>query len=258
MLSGCATPGPLVPLAPAIRFVSFGSAAIQPEGIQFEVKIEIKNRMPVTLPLDRIDYQFDLNHKRLLTGSFNRFQAFGGNSQQVVTLPFRLAWEDIVRQSQDQGQGPEYHVAFRGSLYISGVFSFAAIPFEIERSLPVPKLPEFGFAGTEGSPLESRFAVNFKVRNNNRFPMWIERADASLWLNGKSYSLVHGGKNRKLEPGDTQVLSLAMTNTLSKGIGMLANVLISGKTDFQVKGRLHFGTPFGDISVPLDIKGRTD
>lgn len=256
---GCAmTGGLLQTVAPTLRFIGFNSVSIQPEGVQFEVKLGIKNNMPISLPLNRIEYQFDLNQKRLVTGTFNQFAALQGFSEQEVTFPFQLAWKDLVAQATSGStSGQVYKVGFNGSLFVSESMALPAIPFSIEKTLPVPKLPKVGFVGTEGSPLGERFALNFKIKNENSFPIWMEGADTSLQLNQKNYELVQSGSAPRFEPGETQTLSLAMTNTLGKGIDMLANALLSGKMDFKASGKVRFGTPYGTLVLPVNTMGRT-
>ena len=255
VFAGCAHRGPVVPVAPALRFVEFNSVALRPEGIEFRVRLDLKNRMPVPLPLDRLDYRLDLNGRRFLTGSFRDFKAFGGRSRQTVTLPFRLAYEDLVAHAIAGEHGPGYRVAFEGDLRILGDYPFAVIPIRMEKTLPVPRMPEITLAGTEGSPVGERFEVLFRVKNTNTFPVWVKAVDASLDLNDQSYDLLHAGAKQRFEPGQEGTLVLEMRNTLGKAVGMFANVLLSGKSEFKAAGRLRFGTPFGDLFLPFGGRG---
>ncbi len=131
---GCATTGGfLQTVAPTLRFIGFNSVSIQPEGVQFEVKMGIKNNMPISLPLNRIEYQFNLNQKRLATGTFNQFSALRGYSEQEVTFPFQLAWKDLVAQATSGStSSQEYKVGFNGSLFVSESVALPAIPFTLE------------------------------------------------------------------------------------------------------------------------------
>jgi LEA14-like dessication related protein len=255
---GCASLGPVIPVAPELRVTGFNSVAIRPDGIRFEAKVAIKNRMPVPVPLDRFEYQVDLNGKRLATGAFTQFEAFGGNAEQTVTLPFHLAWQDIVGHALAKASDQGYRVGLNGSLYVAaGGFPFPPIPITIEKTLPVPKWPVVRIAGTEGSPLGEKFLVKFNIRNDNSFPIWVSTVESHVQLNRKTYPLAAAGAAPRCEPGETQVLALAMTNTLSKGLDMFANVLLSGKMDFKVGGSVGFGTPFGEMVLPLDGQGKT-
>jgi LEA14-like dessication related protein len=214
--------------------------------------MELKNNMPVAIPLDRVDYQFDLNEERLTAGSFDQFQSFKGYGRQVVTFPFHIAFEDIVAHALAKNDDPSYHVDFYGELFVGGDFPFTSIPFRIAKTIPVPKIPEVRLAGTEGSPLQGEFIVNFRIKNANSFPIWIKAVKTKMELNQRNYELFQNGETPRLEAGETQTLSLKMTNPLGKGIGMLASVLISGKTDIEVSGNIRFGTPFGDIYLRVN------
>lgn len=240
------------PVRPGIRFLSFNSVSIQPTGVRFIAKMEIKNNMPVSIPLDRVDYRFELNQKTLATGTFDKFSTLKGRGRKVVSFPFHIAFEDIAAHALASEKKPGYHVNFNGNLYLGKGLPFAAIPFRIAKIIPVPKLPEVRMSGTEGSPLEGKFVVNLDIKNANRFPIWIKSVNTKMEMNRKNYELFQSGAVPRLEPGETQTLSMEMTNPVGKGIGILANVLISGKMDFKVGGDLKFGTPFGDIYLPLN------
>jgi LEA14-like dessication related protein len=244
----------LVPKPPSVEFDSFNSVSIQPEGIRFEVKLRVKNMMPVDLPLDRIDYQFDLNHKKIATGTLNLTRRFGGRAQQVITFPFLLSWEDLIVQASAKSGEEGYAAAFHGTLALKEGYPLPPVPFSTEAVIPIPKWPSISLAGTEGSPLNDRFAVKFNIKNNNSFAMGVRSVDTKLNFNNTTYDLLQEESFKTCGPNETQVLSLRMTNTLVKGFGMMASTLINQKLDFQVLGRVDFDTPFGALSVPLDSK----
>ncbi len=97
--AGCATTGIFSPQPPTIRFLNFSSLTITPLGVQFEAKMAVHNTMPIRLPLKAIDYQFDLNNRRFMTGSFTDLKELAGYGEQVVTFPFQISFADLVLQS---------------------------------------------------------------------------------------------------------------------------------------------------------------
>ncbi len=255
ILTGCASmPKVLEPMSPTLTFKKFNSVAITPQGVKFEVDMEIKNNMPITLPVSRMDYTFEINHKPLVTGSYDRFDVFSGRHRQVVSFPFILTWENLVAQVVSKSKNASYQAAFSGTLFINTDLPFREIPFRIEKARPVPQLPLLSFYRTEGSPFGDHFTILLKLKNGNTFPITLAQADTRMHMNNQVYTLVQGQSEMVCGAGESQVISLLMTNTLGKGISMLANALINRKAEIAVDGDIIFSTPFGDLHVPYASK----
>lgn len=254
---GCAHQGPLVPKPPTVRFTHFNSIAITPQVIKFQVKLAIRNQMPVNLNIQRVDYAVDLNGKELFTSSFDQLKRMKGKGRQVVTFPFQIAMKDIVGQAVDILAGESIKVSFRGFVYPGGNFGFASIPFKMTQTIPMPRVPEITLARTEGTPFEKIFKVFLKIKNKNTFPLTIKAIDSYLEINQKKYSLLKTREVTKIEPKTTGTLELQMHNTTGKTLSMILNVVQSPSPKFNVGGTIKCGTPYGLIYVPLKLIGES-
>jgi len=261
LLGGCATLSK-EPVAPEISFINFKSIEITPEGVQFQVKMLVKNLMAVKLPVDKLDYSFDLDNKPFLTGSYDQFNKLNLNPGQgrEVVLPFLLSWENLAKHAiVREDTGKWYFVSFRGTVYLGGGFPFDSVPFKIEKWIPVPQIPQISFAGTDGNPFGGLFKVNLNISNLNSFPLTVKEVKTILVMNKANYDLIGNDSRMEWNGAETKTLTLTMNNDAGKGISMLGNVFANrGQVDLQIKGKIIFETEFGDWTVPFETAGRSE
>ena len=145
LLAGCGTPGPVVPTPPTVEVTQFDSLVITPEVIKFQAKLLIRNQMRAGLDLQKVDYGAAVHDKQAFSDSFAQLYPIKGNGQEVVTFPFQIAMKDIADRAVDVlGEGA-IRVSFRGQVYPVG---FAPVPFELTKTIPLPKLPAITLEGT--------------------------------------------------------------------------------------------------------------
>jgi len=249
-LAGCAAPGRVVPIPPSVQFTQFDSLVITPEAIRFQVKLLIRNQMRAGLDLQKIDYQVDVHDKAVFTDSFAQLHPIKGNGREVVTFPFQIAMKDVVDRAVDVLAENAIRVSFRGQLYPVG---FDSIPFEMTKTIPLPRIPAVTVEGTRGSPADGVFTVLLRIANTNSFPLNIKSIDSYLEMNGTRYGLLRTQGATEIQPGSAETIPLTMEQSTTKTLSMILNVAQSGSLSFSVGGDIRSQTPYGLIFIPLRL-----
>lgn len=252
-LAGCATRGPVVPIAPSARVMQFDSLLFTPDFIKFQAVLLINNQMDEKLNIQKIDWGADVNDKPVFTESFTQLKTMSRNGQETVTFPFQIAVKEIKSQGVDILADETIKVSFRGLVYPAGDFGFGPIPFTMTKSIPLPKAPAISVEGTEGSPLKV-FTVLLKVKNTNPFPMTITSMKSYLELNGTKYDLLKTEGSTEIKPGASETIALKMEQTTGKKLSLALNIATSSSLDFNVGGEINCQTPYGLFSIPLKLR----
>jgi LEA14-like dessication related protein len=250
LLAGCAAKGSVVPTPPSVQFTQFDSLVITPEAIKFQVKLLIRNRMRAGLDLQKIDYRVDLHDKPLFADSFAQLHPIKGNGREVVTFPFQIAMKDVGNRAVDVLAEEAIRVSFRGQVYPVG---FDSIPFEMTKTIPLPRIPTITLEGTRGSPSDRIFTVLLRVANTNSFPLNIKSINSYLELNGTRYGLLRTQGITEIQPGSAETIPLTMEQSTAKTLSMILNVGQSGSLQFALGGDIRCQTPYGLIFVPLRL-----
>jgi LEA14-like dessication related protein len=251
-LASCAARGPVVPTPPSVQFTQFDSLLITPEVIKFQVRLLIRNRMSAGLDLQKIDYGADVHDKPVFTESFAQLYPIKGNGRETVTFPFQIAMKDIVDRAVDVLAEEAIRVSFRGQVYPVG---FAPVPFEMTKTIPLPKIPVIAVEGTRGSPSGSAFTVLLRITNTNPFPLDIKSIDSYVEMNGTKYSLLRTEGHTEIQPSSAETIPLTMEQSTAKTLSMILNMAQSGSLQFAVGGDIRCQTPYGLIYVPIRLTG---
>lgn len=253
-LAACASQsGP--PQPPSVVVRRLMSTVITPDVIKFEAQIVVHNNMGRPLDLEKVDYGSSLFTKQLFSSTFSELKRMNGNGDETITFPFQISMKDVLSSGPELLANGKLKVTFDGLVYPQASFGFAPIQFSRTIEIPIPKIPEVGFAGANGLPGQGGFEVDLAVKNTNNFPISVARIDTYLVLNGERYTLLRTGEATNIQPGQIGTVALQMENTTGKALSMILNAIMAQSADFTLGGSLTCGTPFGWIYVPVAVQG---
>jgi hypothetical protein len=251
-VAGCASQDQAVVVAPPEVSVSrLASTVITPDLVKFEAKVVIRNRSTSTLELDRLDYAVDLMDRELFTDSFSELLRTRGRGSQTVTLPFQIAMKDILDQSIPILAEGQVRVAFRGTVY---PLAFEPAPFSDEISLPLPRIPEVGLSGVDGTPVSDLFRVRLRVRNTNSFPVTVANVETHMDINQQRYRMLHTQDSTEIQPGGTGTVLLQMENRPGRTLSMALSALSQETLKLAVGGTIECRSPYGWIVIPFEAR----
>ena len=253
VLAGCASKGPVV-APPEVRVSWFNSTLITPEVVKFEAKIVIHNPSTSPLGFQRVDYAVDLLDTELFLDSFDQLLRTGGRKDQTVTFPFQISMKDILDQSTGILAEGGVRVTFRGTVFPEISSGFGPEPFGRTIMIPLPRVPEVSFVGTEGVPLSDLFRVRLRVRNTNDFPLTVNTFDSYLQINDMRYTLLYNEQSVELPAGGSGTLALRMEQTPGKTLSMAISALQTPHPKFSVGGTIECRSPYGWVVIPVKLE----
>jgi hypothetical protein len=254
LIVGCASQETAVTTPPTVTVSSFVSISFTPTVARYEAKILIHNNAGAGLDFQRVDYAVDLFDTQLFTDSFSGLKRTSGNGDQTVTFPLQIAMADIAKQGIDLLAEESLRVTFRGNVYTAVRYGMDPVPFTATATVPLPKIPELSYVGTEGAPLSDAWRVNFSVMNTNSFPFTLTSVKTFLVLNGKRYSLLHTRGAIDMQPGEAAAVVLQMENSPGKSLSMALNLATNQAMKFNITGEVTFKTPYGWIFIPVNLE----
>jgi hypothetical protein len=254
LLAGCASQGPIVSVPPTVKVSSFESTSFSPTLAKYEAKILIHNNAGAQIEFQGVDYAVDLFDTQLFTDSFDGLKRTNANGDQTLTYNFQIAMSDIAQQGIDLLSEQSLRVTLRGNVYTAARYGMDPVPFTATVIVPIPRMPEITYVGTEGEPLTNSWRINFTVVNPNSFPFTLTAVKTFLVLNGKKYSLLHTRGAVEMKPGDSTPVALQMETSPGKALSMALNLASNPDVRFNITGSVTCKTPYGWILIPLNLE----
>jgi hypothetical protein len=183
LIAGCASQGPIVSIPPTVTVSSLESTSFSPTLAKYEARILIHNNAAEDIEFRRVNYAVDLFDTQLFTDSFSGLRRTRGNGDQTLTYSFQIAMEDISNQGIDLLAEESLRVTLRGDVFTASRYGMDPVPFAASVTVPIPRMPEVNYVGTEGEALSDSWRINFTVRNPNSFPFTLTTVKTFLVLN---------------------------------------------------------------------------
>jgi len=256
LVGACASQpqGPMVDVQPTVTVSSFQSTSFSPTLVKYEAKVLIHNNAPTDIEFRGVDYAVDLFDTELFTDSFSGVRKTRANGDQTVTFPFQVAVKDIVNQGIDVLSEQNITVTFRGEVYTAKRYGLDPVPFTATVSVPLPRVPDVAYLGSEGDPLTDAWRLHFSVTNTNAFPVTLSSVKTFLVLNGKRYSMVHTHGQTDLQPGVATPVDLQMETSPGKALSMALNLAANRSLHWNLTGQVTCSTQYGWVYIPLDLE----
>ncbi len=256
LLASCASQpqGPMVSTPPTVSVSSFKSVSFDPKLVKYEANVLIHNNAGVELEFQRTDWAVDLFDAELFTDSFRGPKRMRANADQTVPFGFQIATSDIANQGIDLLAEASLRVTFRGEVRTAARYGLDPVPFTATVTVPLPRIPDVAYLGSEGDPLSDTWRLHFNVTNNNSFPITLSSVKTFVVLNSKRYSLVHTKGETVLQPGVASPVDLQMETTPGKALSMALNLATNRNLRFNITGQVTCNTQYGWIFIPLDLE----
>ncbi|MGO9409208.1 MAG: LEA type 2 family protein [Spirochaetia bacterium] len=253
-LMGCASQRPMVTVQPTVSVSNFESLSFSPQRIEFDATVLIQNNAPVDLDVQKVDWAADMYDQQLFTDSLTGFNQTNAHGSRTISLPFHIAMKDVMAQAPDLLAEGRLKVTIRGQVFTAARYGLEPVPFTQTLEIPIIKLPDVAYVGSDGEPFSNAFRLNFKLTNTNDFPITLLSVRTFLAINEKRYSLLHTQGSVDIPPGQTLPVALQMENSPGKTLSMALNLAQHPNPSFSVNGTATFKTPYGFIYIPLSLE----
>jgi LEA14-like dessication related protein len=165
-------------LLPTLENATMSVGNITPDELQAQMKVDLRNHMPITLKVDSFSYVTKVDGTTLAHGAKDRATVLNGNAVSHLDVPVSVDLskvKDLVKTSQQDCVDVQMVMTLFTTLPVAGS---QKIPVEVTKRIYVPKMPKIEVADIDVKHLglkNGEAIVNLKVTNYNPFPFTIRR-----------------------------------------------------------------------------------
>jgi LEA14-like dessication related protein len=260
-LTGCAFLQSLAGLAPRptadVTGVRLADLSFTDVTLVFDVAV--KNPYTVALPLVNVDYKLASQGQTFLDGRADLQGSIPPAETKTLSLPTKVTFAGLLQVLQSIRPGAV--VPYQSTLGLSvdvPQLGRMRLPLAKEGQLPIPTVPAVSIASVSWQNLSIQGAtglVRIRVGNTNQFPVDLAAFQYALKLGG--LSLANGAMTNaaSLAAGTTQEIGISVSVSTAQ-VGLAAIQLLQGSSGTcSLAGALAIGTPYGALSVPLNVTG---
>ena len=174
-------------LLPTLENTSLAISNITRDSLKAQVKLDVRNNMPITLRIDSFRYQTRVDGTLLTQGAKNRPTTLQSDSLSHIQLPLALDLskvKDKLKTSQQDCVDVQLVMDLYTRLPLAGA---QKIPVKLTKRVYVPKLPKIELADVDITDLgfkNGEAIVRFNITNYNPFPLIIKQVNYRFRVDG--------------------------------------------------------------------------
>ncbi|QJX46496.1 hypothetical protein HMJ29_05915 [Hymenobacter taeanensis] len=161
---------------PTLENASLNINNVTSELLQAQMKVDLRNQMPVTLQIDSLSYVTRVDGALLTQGAKDEPSVLLGDSVSHLTLPVSVQMDNLkrkVRTSQQDCVEVEMVMKLFTRLPVAGP---QIIPVRVTKRVYIPKLPKIEVADVDIKDLglkNGEAIVSLRITNYNPFPVTV-------------------------------------------------------------------------------------
>jgi LEA14-like dessication related protein len=163
-------------LVPTLENASLNVNNVTASSLEAQMKVDLRNHMPVTLKIDSLSYVTRVDGELLAHGAKDKPTVLKGDSVSHLTLPVSVQMDNLkrkVRTSQQDCVDVEMVMNLFTRLPVAGP---QKIPVHVTKRVYIPKLPKIEVADVDIKDLglkNGEAVVSLRVTNYNPFPITV-------------------------------------------------------------------------------------
>jgi LEA14-like dessication related protein len=246
---------------PEVFFSNLQIANLTEQAAELDLTLDVKNPYPVPLFAKKLDFALSSAGEQILSSVSEQPINIGARSTDPVKLRVKLPYTEALKSLSTIKPGAVIPLTTAVNLSLTGE-EVSPLNFNVERTtdVPIPAVPEIKVESVKWEELSLSKAsakINLAILNTNSFPVDLSTLDYTFALADMPVAkgLIEEAIN--LQPGAEETLQLGFSLEPSK-MGFAAfNMLRSKNLEYDLKGTLGAGTPFGPIDWKVDKSAKT-
>lgn len=240
--------------------VKLNGVDLQQANLTFD--IDISNPYSVPLPLTNLSYALATNGKSFLSGNAKDLQgSIPANGNHVIQLPVSIKFLETlnVLSSFKPGSVIPYTANMDLSVDAPGVGPLS-LPLKKESEFPVPTAPDVSVQSIDWQDIsfaESTAVLNLRIKNNNDFPLDLNKLNYALKLSGTTVVKNSIEKATSFAKGQENTVKIPISVSPASLGFQLFNMLKGSGSSYGFDGAMDVQTPFGPLNLPLSGSGDT-
>ncbi len=253
MLAGCAALQEQFK-EPQIAVQDMQVCAVSLADMQLDFILGIDNPNPIALAVNGLSYRLELEQRPLFEGKTQDRVKVAANGSSRITLPFSLAYEDILGGLEALANRKTLHYNLSGKVDL-GLLS---LPYSRRGEIRLPSLPAVRISRlrVERFDLDGvALRLGLTVRNDNDFPLQLAGLSGGIKL--ADATLVEGRSLGRLAIGAQQQSEVELALKLGyRQLGGVVDALRRADTlPLAFDGAITVPVPQGQRQVPLHWSG---
>ncbi len=262
LISSCSTLDKLIgENRPSASIVGARLSNLNAQSATVTFDVSVDNPYGVDLPILGLDFALSNRGNQFLAGAVNDPGFIPAMNSRVVPVVAQIPFADAMRVLSDVKPGAVIpYEAIMGLNLDLPSFGAFRIPLQKSGEFPIPAIPNISIENFawESFGLNGAVAnIDFKFGNGNQFPISVDNMGYDFELAGKRVFRGAMGKKLNLAPGEDGAFSLRLELSAAS-LGFAAFRMLGGEeANYGFIGDAKIGSRFGDISLPVDSRGRT-
>jgi LEA14-like dessication related protein len=232
------------------------------EDVELTFDVQVKNPYAFALPLTQVNYGLASGGEQaFIDGRVEPEGSIPARKSRVIAVPVRLNYMRVLNALSSVQPGDTVpYVASLDMVFDPPTLDPITLPLRHEGELPVPAAPRVRNASMDWTTLglsRAEGRMQLELDNLNSFGIEIRTFDFDLSLGGISIADSRLAEPASFAAKGTGRIDIPISlSAASMGLAAL-NMLRSGETDYALSGRMHIITPFGEMNIPWNQRGRT-
>ncbi len=252
LLSGCAALEKRVE-QPQVKLNDVRVVAASLADAQLAFDLEVYNPNPLSLLLQGLSYELQLEDKSLLSGELGDRLRIGAGGRSRVTLPFTLRYAEVLGSLAALGRNEAIDYRLSGK----ADFGLFAIPYAKAGTLPLPRLPEVSVQSLRVERLTAtgaQLALGLKVNNANGFSVRFSGFDYRLNLGEASVLQGESANPLSVQANQAGIVQVRLAVDFRQ-VAELARALQGRSLPIAFSGQLKLPEAGEEVSLPYHWQG---
>ena len=226
------------------------------------VYMKIQNENPYGVTFSGVDYgiYIDRSENPLLSSSVRETINIGADQENSVSFPVDLYFREIKNLDFSK---TDIILGLKGKALLKTIVGDVKIPFDLERSVPVPRFPEISVTKLRLISLNvvqktASVELTLGVHNRNSFPLPLDIFTFNLALEG--VEVIHDNRmnNMIIMPNETDLLAFVVDLDLVAIKTTLDRILQGSPVEFALNGSYGTDSPEDAESLfPFSVIGES-
>lgn len=243
---------------PDITFKKVNLQGFSLEGVTLGLVYDIDNPYDIGIRIAEVDYQLEVEGRRVFRGSPNEGLQIPARGTKEVTFPAQIRFADVIPTARTVFTQGKFGYRASGSMGLSTPVGMLRIPLSRTGQFDSPELPKIRIADVKAPKVSGNGAelqIALDVTNVNSFALPLQSMDYGLSFNG---SRVGGGnaKGASVAANQTRRITLPVKVDLA-GAGRAVLPFLQGRSaDVAVDGKMDFGSVTGPLKASEKVAGK--
>jgi len=225
---------------PSLAFKDASLSDVTLSGATVNLVFTVTNPNDAALSLAETDYKFSLDGKQVVAGKPPAGIKIPARGSGDVTLPASIKFADIAGSIADFLRKEQANYRAEGHIGVDTPIGMAALPFEKEGTVPLPKLPDVSLGTPKIGSISltsARIDVPLVFANQNAFALPLGSVSGALRIAGADVGEVGAQPVGRVDAKGAKTVTLPVTVRFSQAMAA-AKAIREGRAHVAVDGQL--------------------